>query len=222
MALYDDRLRQNFIGLDKGAEQYRALNLDAWGVRPEAQEYIKANSTVAWESPERVRGWYWDKQTVIPQPQQAEGTLHELSHVWYDGPGVPPDQKRVLAFQTAVYGTLDRSTAHVHDCEPEMMDFLRVYYQGIGAWLGMFDLDGTGPSPAVTLADFQRKLHGMWLVFEDIANIITWEIFAGLVSYTMGRISEGSRRLPSSMRWLFNEFCTGVILATPRYEGGVP
>lgn len=211
----DGAFRQDFLDMERGEQQYRSLVMEAFGVQPEAREYIKANSTVAWESPERVRGWYWDKQTVIPKPPQAEGTLHELAHVAYERRMAEhPDETYTLAYQTAVYGVLPRHLALILGTTSETMDFLRGYYEGIGDWPGMYQHDRS--KPKVRVMDFMRGKA-------DIANVITWEIFAGCCSFTMGQINDGPRRLPNTMRWLFQWFFTGNIEATPYYQsGGVP
>ena len=222
MALYDDRLRQNFIGLDKGAEQYRDLMFDAFGVTPEAREYILANNTVAWEDeppfeghPEkRVRGFYWDGQAVIPRPQQTEGSLHELAHGWWKKQRQEPNVAYVLAYQIAVY-----AIAGPEASTPQFHEFAKGYYYGIGDWPGMYVKDGKRTElQQARWWDFlcpNRRRLDMDLVLDE-------ELFAGPCSWTMGQFKTGIRRLPQSMWWIFNEFFTGEILATPRYEGGVP
>ncbi len=153
---------------------------------------------------------YWDSQAVIPRPQQEEGTLHELIHAGHEVRlAAHADESYTLAYQVAIYGFLPRHTALVLGCTPETMDFLRGYYDGVGEWPGMYQIDRN--KPKVRVMDFMRRRV-------DMSQVNVRELMAGLGSYTMGQINEGPRRLPNTMRWLFNWLFTGEIQATPYYE----
>lgn len=174
--------------------------------------------------------------TVNMRYWQAEGTLHECFHVWAHwwvrqrpeaildaiclpamyarmGPSKPMPISDLDPADIAVWGqpdiNLDLYAAQIElNKLSNFKDFIRGYVFGIGNWPGMyFD---TATQTKADLDNLVRDQH-----------LVDWaELLAGLMSWCMGQYRSGLRRLPPSMWWLFQEFCSGEIQATPYYMGG--
>ncbi len=207
-------------------EGFRSLVMEAFGVRSEARDFIKAKCPDFSINPMPGYGGGWFAPATLDgvgkvqlAAWQAEACLHECSHVWWHWKRQLGSQheKESLAFQVALYSQLDSGLVErMGICPAAVVDFMKGYYFGIGTWAGMYALNGPR-------TDLGLIVNGKWAGSGlDMGNIIDWEIYAGLCSYTMGQYKSGPRRLPQTMWWIFDEEFTGEVQATPSYEGGVP
>ena len=214
------------------SERYRDLVLHAFGFKPEAISFIKAKSTFKvrrlWQkSPpgaiEKIyrhiryggigQGWsppasYDGIGKIVLGYFQAEGCLHECSHVFYHWRRhEQPELKLALAKELVLLADYGPSLIFF-----EAVIFARGYVYGIGTWPGMFAEGGR------KVADVHR------LTEADLPHINDWEIFAGLASFTMGKWrnhvvgTTAKCLLPAGFDRFFDSMLTGQVLVTPYYE----
>ncbi|MBI2018620.1 hypothetical protein HYS96_02830 [Candidatus Daviesbacteria bacterium] len=196
------------------ADVFRDYILNAYGFTATAADFIKRNSTITVNDLSDScsgGGGFWIPATRNVQLNcaQHEGTVHELSHVWWHTFRLQnPEMVKGLARDVVRLADGDGSSIAVA--------FARTYVYGDGgSFKGMYCNNGC-------VADVHNLQDSDFDLTEAASNakINDWEIYAGLSSWTVGRFKTGSRALPSYFWKYFEPQFTGTIQITPYYDGG--
>lgn len=200
------------------ADDFRETIFKQYGFTQAAQNYIRSNSLIRVDQSGSGGGGFLPgangaRDVVSLNSFQQEAAVHELSHVWYN---------RLRQDDPHTVWYLVETVVKIADMPliPEYKDiinFLHVYVYGDSSFNGMFCNNGDCADPHhLTDQDIDTSKN------PTHAKVIDWEIYAGLASFTMGKIFNGPRKMPPELSNIFDMQFTGVVTGPLYYNNFTP